>query len=149
MVSPPDVELSLHFSLLLMMNLMTDVTSILNQIEDGDPLLAGELLPLVYEELRKLAAAKLADEKPGQTLQAIALFHDAYIRLVDVKKAQHLDSRGHYFAAGFDQMCRRKVGTTTRRWSKADLPIATSSLCISKILVLKWPRTKEQLYPVL
>ena len=72
---------------------MTDVTQILSQIEDGDPSAAEQLLPLVYDELRKLAAAKLAQEKPGQTLQATALVHDAYIRLVDVDKAQHWDSR--------------------------------------------------------
>ena len=70
---------------------MTDVTQILSQIEAGDPSAAEQLLPLVYEELRKLAAAKLAHEKPGQTLQATALVHEAYIRLVDVEKAQHWD----------------------------------------------------------
>lgn len=78
---------------------MTDVTQILSQIENGDPSAAEQLLPLVYDELRKLAAARLANEKPGQTLQATALVHDAYIRLVDVDKAQHWDSRGHFFAA--------------------------------------------------
>ena len=76
---------------------MSDVTRILSQIESGDPSSAEQLLPLVYEELRKLVAAKLAQEKPGQTLQATALVHDAYIRLVDVEKAQHWNSRGHFF----------------------------------------------------
>ena len=76
---------------------MTDVTQILSQIESGDPSAAEQLLPLVYEELRKLAAAKLAQEKPGQTLQATALVHEAYLRLVDVEKAQHWDSRGTSF----------------------------------------------------
>ena len=76
---------------------MSDVTRILSQIESGDPSAAEQLLPLVYDELRKLAAAKLANEKPGQTLQATALVHDAYIRLVDVEKAQHWDSRRHFF----------------------------------------------------
>ena len=76
---------------------MTDVTQILSQIESGDPSAAEQLLPLVYEELRKLAAAKLAQEKPGQTLQATALVHEAYLRLVDVEKAQHWNSRGHFF----------------------------------------------------
>ena len=71
---------------------MTDVTQILSQIESGDPSAAEQLLPLVYEELRKLAAAKLAQEKPGQTLQATALVHEAYLRLVDVEKAQHWNS---------------------------------------------------------
>src|ERR1043166_8473684 len=78
---------------------MTDITSILSAIEKGDPSAAEHLLPLVYDELRSLASAKLAQEKPGQTLQATALVHEAYIRLVDVEKAQHWDSRGHFFAA--------------------------------------------------
>ena len=73
---------------------MSDVTRILSQIESGDPSAAEQLLPLVYDELRKLAAAKLAHEKPGQTLQATALVHEAYLRLVDVEKAQQWDSRG-------------------------------------------------------
>lgn len=74
---------------------MTDVTRILSAIEQGDPHAAAQLLPLVYDELRKLAGLKLAQEKPGQTLQATALVHDAYLRLVDVDKAQHWNSRGH------------------------------------------------------
>ena len=74
---------------------MSDVTQILSQIESGDPKAAEQLLPLVYDELRKLAAEKMAQEQPGQTLQATALVHDAYIRLVDVEKAQHWNSRGH------------------------------------------------------
>ena len=73
---------------------MSDVTQILAQIESGDPSAADQLLPLVYDELRKLAAPRLAHEKPGQTLQATALVHDAYIQLVDVDKAQHWNSRG-------------------------------------------------------
>ena len=85
---------------------MNDVTQILSQIQQGDPSAAEQLLPLVYEELRKLAAAKLAQEKPGQTLQATALVHDAYIRLVDVEKAQNWDSRGHFFAAAAEAMRR-------------------------------------------
>ena len=83
---------------------MADVTQILNAIEQGDPSAAEQLLPLVYDELRKLAAAKMAQEKPGQTLQATALVHDAYIRLVDVEKAQHWDSRGHFFSAAAEAM---------------------------------------------
>jgi RNA polymerase sigma factor (TIGR02999 family) len=85
---------------------MTDVTQILSQIEQGDPSAADQLLPLVYDELRKLAAAKLAHEKPGQTLQATALVHDAYLRLVDVEKAQHWNSRGHFFGAAAESMRR-------------------------------------------
>ena len=85
-----------------MLVLMSDVTRILSQIESGDPAAAEQLLPLVYDELRRLAAAKLAHEKPGQTLQATALVHEAYVRLVDVEKAQQWDSRGHFFAAAAD-----------------------------------------------
>ena len=78
---------------------MHEVTRILSAIEQGDPQAATQLLPLVYDELRRLAAEKMAQEKPGQTLQATALVHEAYIRLVNVEKAQHWDSRGHFFAA--------------------------------------------------
>jgi RNA polymerase sigma factor (TIGR02999 family) len=85
---------------------MPNVTQILSQIESGDPSAAEQLLPLVYDELRKLAAAKLAHEKPGQTLQATALVHEAYLRLVDVEKAQQWDSRGHFFAAAAEAMRR-------------------------------------------
>ncbi|MCA9190582.1 MAG: sigma-70 family RNA polymerase sigma factor [Planctomycetales bacterium] len=94
---------------------MTDVTQILSQIEDGDPSAAEQLLPLVYDELRKLAAAKLSNEKPGQTLQATALVHDAYLRLVDVDKAQHWDSRGHFFAAASEAMRRILVEAARRK----------------------------------
>ncbi len=83
-----------------------DVTRILSQIEHGDGHAAAQLLPLVYEELRKLAAAKMAEEKPGQTLQATALVHEAYIRLVDTKKVQHWNSRGHFFGAAAEAMRR-------------------------------------------
>jgi RNA polymerase sigma factor (TIGR02999 family) len=85
---------------------MTDVTRILSAIEQGDPSAAEQLLPLVYDELRKLAAQKLAGEKPGQTLQATALVHEAYLRLVDVEKAQHWNGRGHFFAAAAEAMRR-------------------------------------------
>ena len=94
---------------------MSDVTHILSQIESGDPSAAEQLLPLVYDELRKLAAAKLAQEKPGQTLQATALVHDAYIRLVDVEQAQHWTSRGHFFAAAAEAMRRILVDQARRR----------------------------------
>ena len=94
---------------------MSDVTRILSQIESGDPSAAEQLLPLVYEELRKLAAVRLAQEKPGQTLQATALVHDAYIRLVDVENAQHWDSRGHFFAAAAEAMRRIIVEGARRR----------------------------------
>jgi RNA polymerase sigma factor (TIGR02999 family) len=94
---------------------MSDVTHILSQIESGDPSAAEKLLPLVYEELRKLAAAKLAQERPGQTLQATALVHDVYIRLVDVDQAQHWDSRGHFFAAAAEAMRRILVESARRK----------------------------------
>jgi len=94
---------------------MNDVTQVLSQIESGDPSAAEQLLPLVYEELRKLAAAKLAQEKPGQTLQATALVHEAYIRLVDVEKVQHWDSRGHFFAAAAEAMRRILVETARKK----------------------------------
>jgi len=85
---------------------MHEVTRILSAIEQGDPQAAEQLLPLVYDELRRLAAEKMAQERPGQTLQATALVHEAYIRLVDVEKAQHWDSRGHFFAAAAEAMRR-------------------------------------------
>jgi RNA polymerase sigma factor (TIGR02999 family) len=85
---------------------MTEVTRILCAIEQGDPHTADQLLPLVYDELRKLAATRLAQEKPGQTLQATALVHEAYLRLVGEEKAQRWDSRGHFFAAAAEAMRR-------------------------------------------
>jgi RNA polymerase sigma factor (TIGR02999 family) len=96
---------------------MSDVTRILSAIEQGDPLAAEQLLPLVYEELRKLAAQKLAQEKPGQTLQATALVHEAYLRLVDGDKAQHWNSRGHFFAAAAEAM--RRILITNARHNQA------------------------------
>jgi len=94
---------------------MSEVTRILSAIEQGDPHAAEHLLPLVYEELRKLAAQRLAQEKPGQTLQATALVHEAYLRLVDVDKAQHWNSRGHFFAAAAEAMRRILVENARRK----------------------------------
>ncbi len=94
---------------------MSDVTRILSAIEHGDPRAAEELLPLVYDELRQLAAQKLAREKPGQTLEATALVHEAYVRLVDVEQAQHWNSRGHFFAAAAEGMRRILIDTARRR----------------------------------
>ena len=85
---------------------MSDVTQILGQIESGDSQAAEKLLPLVYDELRKLAAQKMAQEKPGQTLQATALVHEAYIRLVDQKTPQQWDNSRHFFAAAAEAMRR-------------------------------------------
>ena len=90
----------------IIMGGMSHVTRILCRIQEGDPSAAEHLLPLVYDELRKLAAQKLAEEKPGQTFQATALVHEAYLRLVDVEKAQHWNSRGHFFAAAAEAIRR-------------------------------------------
>ncbi len=85
---------------------MSDVTRILEQIEQGNGLAADRLLPLVYDELRKLASAQMGKERPGQTLEATALVHEAYVRLVDIKRAQQWKSRGHFFAAAAEAMRR-------------------------------------------
>jgi RNA polymerase sigma factor (TIGR02999 family) len=97
---------------------MNDVTRILLAIEAGDPQAPQQLLPLVYDELRKLAAQRLAQEKPGQTLQPTALVHEAYIRLVDVEKARRWNSRGHFFAAAAEAMRRILVDNARRKRSK-------------------------------
>ena len=94
---------------------MSEVTRILSAIEQGDPSAAEQLLPLVYDELRKLAAQRLAQEKPGQTLQATALVHEAYLRLVDVDKVQHRDSRGHFFFAAAEAMRRILIDQARRK----------------------------------
>ena len=94
---------------------MNEVTRILSAVEQGDPHAANQLLPLVYEELRKLAAQKMAQEAPGQTLQPTALVHEAYLRLVDVAKAQHWNSRGHFFAAAAEAMRRILVDNARRK----------------------------------
>src|SRR6516162_3957308 len=96
---------------------MSDVTRILVAIEKGDPHAAGQLLPLVYDELRKLAAQKLVHEQPGLTLQATALVHEAYLRLVDVEQAQHWNSKGHFFAACAEAMRRILIETARRKRS--------------------------------
>jgi RNA polymerase sigma factor (TIGR02999 family) len=96
---------------------MGDVTRILADIEQDDPRAAEQLLPLVYDELRKLAAQRMAQENPGQTLEATALVHEAYLRLVDRDKAQNWDSRGHFFAAAAEAMRRILVDNARRRAS--------------------------------
>jgi RNA polymerase sigma factor (TIGR02999 family) len=116
---------------------MTDVTRVLNAIEQGDPQASAQLLPLVYDELRKLAAQKMAQEAPGQTLQATALVHEAYLRLVDVKQAQQWNSRGHFFAAAAEAMRRILIESARSKarekrggdWQRVDfeyLDVATS-----------------------
>jgi RNA polymerase sigma factor (TIGR02999 family) len=108
---------------------MNDVTNILSAIETGDSLAAEQLLPIVYEELRKLAAHRLSQEKPGQTLQATSLVHEAYIRLVNVEEGQQWNSRGHFFAAAAEAMRRILVEAARRKgslrqggeWQRRDL----------------------------
>jgi RNA polymerase sigma factor (TIGR02999 family) len=108
---------------------MADVPQILSQIGSGDPSAAEQLLPLVYDELRKLAAWKLAHEKPGHTLQATALVHEAYLRLVDVQTTQRWDSRGHFFSAAAEAMRRILVDSARRKlrlkhggeWKRVDV----------------------------
>jgi RNA polymerase sigma factor (TIGR02999 family) len=94
---------------------MSEVTQILSAIEQGDPHAAAKLLPLVYEGLRKLAAEKMAQEQPGQTLQATALVHEAYLRLVNGDQAEHWNSRGHFFAAAAEAMRRILVENARRK----------------------------------
>ena len=94
---------------------MSDVTRILSQIEQGDPQAAEQLLPLVYDELRKLAAVKLTQEKPGQTLQATALVHEAWLRLFGDSDTRNWDSRGHFFAAAAEAMRRILVDNARRK----------------------------------
>ncbi len=96
---------------------MNEVTQILQAIEQGDPHAAHQLLPLVYEELRRLAARRLSSEAPGQTIQATALVHEAYLRLVGTSKEQHWDSRGHFFAAAAEAMRRILVEAVRRKRS--------------------------------
>jgi RNA polymerase sigma factor (TIGR02999 family) len=98
-----------------MLSCMSDVTHILSAIEQGDPHAAAELLPLLYNELRQLAAERLAHEKPGQTLQATALVHEAYLRLVDVDQPQRWHSRGHFFAAAAEAMRRILIDNARRK----------------------------------
>src|SRR5262249_21716683 len=115
---------------------MSDVTGILSAIEQGDPHAAEQLLPLVYDELRKLAAAKLAQERAGQTPQATALAHEAYLSLVDVERAQHWNSRGHFFAAAAEAMRRILVNRARDRgalkrggnWRPVDFDAITDPL---------------------
>src|SRR4051812_36339542 len=94
---------------------MNDVTRLLSALEQGDPRAAERLLPLVYDELRRLAARRLAQEKPGQTLQATALVHDAYLRLVGPQEARDWNGRGHFFAAAAEAMRRILVDNARRK----------------------------------
>ena len=114
---------------------MPDVTEILNSIEQGDPQAADELLPLVYQELRSVAAAKMAREQPGQTLQATALVHEAWMRLAK-GKAQHWDSRRHFFAAAAEAMRRILIERARRKQAKREAGVASyDELPESRIVV--------------
>jgi RNA polymerase sigma factor (TIGR02999 family) len=126
---------------------MSDVTRVLAAIEQGDPHAAEHLLPLVYDELRKLAALRLAQEKAGQTLQATALVHEAYVRLVDVEDAQRWNSRGHFFAAAAEAMRRilidqarhkqtHKAGGGRHRLDLDDIDPAVAELDCDRLLAL-------------
>lgn len=131
---------------------MSDVTQILSKIESGDPSAAEQLLPLVYDELRKLAAVRLAQEKPGQTLQATALVHDAYIRMVNQKQVSRWDNRGHFFSAAAEAMRRIlverarhnksiKAGGALQR-TELDEAMLTLSPCPDDLLALDEALTK-------
>lgn len=125
---------------------MSDVTQILHQIESGDPSAAEQLLPLVYEELRKLAGVKMAQESPGHTLQATALVHEAYVRLVETDLHQQWDSRGHFFVAAAEAMRRILVESARRRLTlkrggdrnrvDAEIPDVQSGLGLDDIVTL-------------
>jgi len=115
---------------------MTEVTRILTAIDAGDPHAAEQLLPLVYDELRKLAGQRLAEEKPGQTLEATALVHEAYLRLVGTEAPDHWNSRGHFFAAAAEAMRRILVEAARRKgrqkrggaWSRRDLTVVDPAI---------------------
>jgi RNA polymerase sigma factor (TIGR02999 family) len=126
------------------LNSVSNVTQILNAIECGDPRAAEQLLPLVYEELRQIAARKMAQERPGQTLDATALVHEAYLRLVDTKNVQEWNSRGHFFAAAAEAMRRilverarhkhsLKAGGELQRREFADIELAMAEPDINLI----------------
>jgi RNA polymerase sigma factor (TIGR02999 family) len=132
---------------------MSDITRTLSACEQGDPSAASQLLPLVYDELRKLAAQRLAQEKLGQTLQATALVHEAYLRLVDVEKAQHWNSRGHFFAAAAEAMRRILINRARDRgalkrggnWRRIDFDAITDPLTTADAELLDLDEALEQL----
>lgn len=123
-----------------MLAVVDDVTHILNAIERGDPKAAAELLPLVYDELRKLAGARLAEEKPGQTLQPTALVHEAYVRLVGGTQPQDWNGRGHFFAAAAEAMRRILVDAARRKRSlKAGGGLVRQDLEAVDVAAAEWP----------
>lgn len=121
---------------------MSEVTQILGAIERGEPQAAELLLPLVYEELRKLAAQRLAHEKPGQTLQATALVHEAYLRLVDDSNSQRWENRGHFFGAAAESMRRILVDLARRRLAEKHGGGRPKSLILENVAV---PEISEEL----
>jgi RNA polymerase sigma factor (TIGR02999 family) len=121
---------------------MNEVTSLLSAIEQGEPKAAEQLLPLVYDELRKLAALKLAQEKPGQTLQATALVHEAYLRLVDQNEVQHWDSRGHFFTAAAEAM-RRILVESARSKQRLKRGAGATKLPLQESLAIGVDRSHE------
>ena len=121
---------------------MNEVTSLLSAIEQGEPKAAEQLLPLVYDELRKLAALKLAQEKPGQTLQATALVHEAYLRLVDQNEVQHWDSRGHFFTAAAEAM-RRILVESARSKQRLKRGAGATKLPLKESLIIDVDRSQE------
>jgi len=139
---------------------LSGVTQILEQITSGDSSAAEQLLPLVYDELRKLAAQRLAQEKPGQTLQATALVHEAYIRLVDVEKAHYWNGRGHFFAAAAEAMrrilvdqarkkrSRKRRGGSHRQQKTASMEIAAPEPSVDLLAVNESLQRFEQIDPV-
>jgi len=119
---------------------MSEVTRILSAIEEGDPHAAEKLLPLVYDELCKLAMQRLAQEKPGQTLQATALVHEAYLRLVNNEQAQHFNSRGHFFSAAAEAMRRILVENARRKKTLKQGGVLARRECELEEIVAPEPR---------
>jgi len=127
---------------------MSDVTRILSQIEHGDPQAAEKLLPLVYDELRKLAAAKLAQEKPGQTLQATALVHEAYVRLVGGDDHRQWDNRGHFFGAAAEAMRRILVESARRKHSVKHGGVITQLEATADVIEMPAPSDPAELLAI-
>jgi RNA polymerase sigma factor (TIGR02999 family) len=121
---------------------MNELTSLLSTIEQGEPKAAEQLLPLIYDELRKLAALKLAQEMPGQTLQPTALVHEAYLRLVDQNAVQHWDSRGHFFTAAAEAM-RRILVESARSKQRLKRGAGATKLPLQESLVIEVDRSHE------
>jgi RNA polymerase sigma factor (TIGR02999 family) len=124
------------------LDVMNDVTRVLSAIEHGDPHAAAQLLPLVYSELRRLAAEKMAHEKPGQTLEATALVHEAYLRLVGQFPEKHWDHRGHFFAAAAEAM-RRILVERARSRKRPKRGAGAVVLELKESLAVEWDHSQE------